>query len=138
MEELTSNVCETEEVSSSNESLDEETRAKLAIFPLPKVSNTRKYIVSNCVEQVTLLKNAGLRRLKKDPEAKENCCNHARIHCDALLRALLEVSASKKSESGGRHHTVDTQRHLGNICADEGCASSFPSLQGRERQGLKV
>ena len=55
MDDEASNVCDVEEVSSAAESLDENTRTKLAVFPAPKVSTTGKGIASNHMDQMTLL-----------------------------------------------------------------------------------
>ena len=66
MDEVASNTCDVKEASSGTESSDEETMSKLAALSFPNASLTRKGIFSNRMEQMMLLDQMGLRRLKQD------------------------------------------------------------------------
>ena len=61
-----------EEVSTSNESLDDETSNKLLTLRLPKVLTTRVGVTSNCMEQMTPLEKMGPSTLKEDPENEDD------------------------------------------------------------------
>ena len=108
-----------EEESSTAESLDEDTRTKLVATPTPKVSNTRKGIVSNHMAHMMLLEKIVPHRLKEIPETKDYCCARACRHCDALLRMPWKVSASKKSKIGS-FHASHAQNHLDKAYTEEG------------------
>ena len=77
IDDAASNVGNREEASSDTESLDEETRPKLAVLPMPKFCATRKGFTSNLIDQMTLLEQTCPQRLKQDPETKYDC--YARV-----------------------------------------------------------
>ena len=112
MEEATSHIYDMEEASTTNKSLDYETRNKRLALLLSNVSTIRVGVVSSHIEQMKPLEKMDLHWLKEDTENEDDFYTHACTHCDTLLRTALKLSTSNKSASGLSFHHVNSMRHL--------------------------
>ena len=68
-----------------------------------------------------LLEKMDTRRLKENPESKDDFCAHECKHCRYFLESLWKVKGTVKKEGvGGSWHAMHACRHLEKVCNEEG------------------
>ena len=70
---------------------------------------------------MTLLKKIDRRRLKENPESKDDYCVQECKHYGSLIKLLWEVKNTVKNlDVGGSSHAMHACRHLKKVCNEEG------------------